>query len=734
MLKYDNLPRIAVDTEGTGLNVWRGARPFAVSMCTPEGETLYWEWEVDPKTRLPIIPAKDVKELNGILNTPDTVKTFWNSQYDILALSMIGVHVMWPFAEVSFMARSTCNIEFAYALKPLSKKYLDFSDEDQSDLREAVVKCRRICKKLGWNVATKKTHGGDKPWLADYWLPETLWRKHPDIAEENEIPRGLCEKYAVGDAERTIMLDAFYRHAMAQLDEEDERLRCQETYEREMELLPITMEMERVGVTVDGRRLKKLVRACELKMEKEREVLIEASGREDFNHNSPQQVVQLLFEPLPEGSTTPKGKPRKPQIKPEKCLRLPVLRRTKTGQPKTDAEALMPYVGNPVVYSHLAVKANEKALSTFFKKYEHLSEFDVVGNMWLHPRWGQSAAITSRYTCKEPNLQQVSNPKTSNSRSKEFVVDARQAFIPRKGRPFIYTLTMKALRKRILRDNRILRTNRFYNWYAPDYSQVEVVIFADIAGEPTMLQAIKNGADIHSATANKIWGGRDNERAIPAAREALKMANDPRANSDSDVEDFMESFDWDICEAEKAVGQKIWRKLAKTVTFTKIFGGGTGALMSWIDCSKSEAIVILDDYESSFPEMAAKVAEIVKEGRANGYVVNPYGRRLEIDKWKAYRAVNYLVQSAAADLMKDGMRKCNQFMREAELDARIAMTIHDELIFEIWVKHCFKSVLRKLCDLMADHGGRFSVPLEVDMERIVDRWSIKRKVELKKGK
>lgn len=715
-------PRVAIDTEGTGLNVWRGAKPFATSMCWNNGETAYWEWPVDPKTRQPVVPAADLKEISDITRDPSLVKCFWNAQFDVLALRTIGVETdLETIAEVSFMARSVNNLELAFALKPLADKYVDFDDGDQKDLKTAVIACRREAKKLGWDIATKETHGSEC-WKADYWLPSEMLRRQPKIAKKLGLVEGLCEKYAVGDAIRTIMLDAFYRVAMDDYDSEDDRLQCLGTYERELALLPISMDMEWHGVTVDGRRLKKLISACKKRVEKFKKRMQSHAGSETFNHNAHGQVAQLLFEPLPANATTPKGKPKKPAVDRDLCLRLPVMKRTKTGAPKTNAEALVPFMQNPIVRDLLALKANEKALSTFFGKYDDLAIEDDVGNLWLHPRWKQWDAITGRYTCAEPNMQQVSSPETTNSRSAEFVIGARQAFIPRKRRPMLGTVAGES------EDD--LSEELEYRWYAPDYSQVEVVLFADIAGEPTMLNAIKSGVDIHTATANNVWGGRDNPLAMTAASKVLRLANDPRHDSDGDVEDFMEEHDWDICAAESSVGQKLWRKLAKTVTFTKIFGGGANALMGWIGCGKTEALAILSDYDLAFPLMAQVMAEIIAEGLANGYVVNPYGRRLAVDKWYPYRAVNYLVQSSAADLMKDGMRKCHAYLKALGVDARIAMTIHDELIFEILRQHATKKLLKGLCKRMSDHGGRFSVKIGVDMERVEGRWSNKTKVNL----
>jgi len=699
--------RVAIDTETTGLNVWTGCRPFAVSMMYEDGEWLYWEWDVAPFTREPIIPAADLDEIREITTDPELVKCFFNLKFDFLMLRAINVAVTGVMAEVSFMARAVNNLEHVFALKPLAKKYVGIDDDDAEDLRDTVKRCRRAAKKLGWKIATKKEHG-DKPINADYWLPGTLVRREPKLAAELGVDLAVCETYAVRDVERTIVLDAYYRAAMEELDANDPRLlkdpafeldphfqplEVQATYEREMKLMPDTIGMEAHGVAVDGPRLQELVVECTQKRDEANARLRELSGLEAFNHNAPRQVAALLFEPQRNAAGD--------LVLPKKvCQHLKIFARTKTGMPKTDAEALMPYRQNKVVDALLTARANDKALSTFFEKYLDLAVVDVAGELILHPGFEQWGALTGRYTCRSPNLQQVSNPKTTNSRMAEFVVDVRQAFIPRPG----------------------------CVWYCPDYSQLEVIIFADIANEQTMLQAIKDGADIHTATTNKIWGGLNNPKAVAAALRSSELAGMP--STESQVIQNLDIVDCDIVEFEREIGTKLWRKLAKTVTFTKIFGGGPRALMSWIGCSHDEAVKILADYDEAFPDMTTLMQELMGMGRKHGFVVNRYGRKLNIDPWRAYTAVNYLVQSSAADLMKAGMRKCARYLRETGLDARILMTIHDELIFEFRRGHNFKSVLRTLCSLMADHEGRFSVPTQVDLDKVTTRWSEKIGVNL----
>jgi DNA polymerase-1 len=467
-----------------------------------------------------------------------------------------------------------------------------------------------------------------------------------------------------------MVLGAMYEHAMDDLG-------VRKTYRDEMALWPTTIEMERRGVAIDERRMAECRDECERVLEEASNRLREVSGVDQFNISSTKQLVKLLFGP-------------------DSVAKLPVLKRTKKGQPKTDAEALAPHKQHPIVQDILRVRANSQAIKLFFDKYSKLASKDNDGNVIMHPGFKQWGTLTGRYSCSEPNMQQVSDPDTTSSIAAEFVVDIRQVFVPRPG----------------------------CVWYCPDYSQIEVVIFADVSGEPALIDAILSGQDIHGVTAERVWGGEGNDRGFKMARMILET------DDDGLVREKLVECNYRITDLEKSVDKKIVRKRAKAVTFTKIFGGGPLALMRWISVARPEAVEILNAYDDAFPTMVARMHEIEMKGKKDGYVVNPFGRRLVVDPWNAYRAINHIVQSAAADLMKCGMRKCAAYLKDTGLDAMIILTIHDELIFEFRKGHNLKHVIREIKNRMSDHGGALRVPVKVDVERVTERWSDKTKVEL----
>lgn len=654
--------RIGIDTETTGLNIWTGDKPFCVSMFDEYGKDYYWEWEVNPFTREPIVKRKDRRQIKQICESSKWDKDFFNLKFDMNMLWKIGIELKPPYNEVSYMAKCVNSLEFKYALKPLAKKYIGLEDDDEKYLKGMVIKARACGKKLKWN-----RHADLK---ADYWMIHNLYLLNREMYEAKGLDRKANKEYAIRDAERTIYLGEYYRAGM-----EDHGTR--HIYDFEMKLFPTTLEMERYGVRIDPKRMRKLSKECRSIKDKAYKSLQKQSGRDDFNPNSPDQIIKLLFH----------GEP----------LNLPVLKRNKPtkkypkGSPKTDAEALIKHKKNPIVENIFRFRANDKALNTFFDKYKHLAVRDDTG-LILHPGYRQWGTLTGRYSCTEPNLQQVGSPDTTSSRMAEYMVNVREIFIPRKQ----------------------------CVWFAPDYSQVEVIIFAAITGEESLLTAIRNGEDIHTATTEKVYGGKNNERALIAAMKTLGTENENKAH------DALVKYNYRITDLEDAYGKKLHRKLAKGTTFTKIFGGGPKALMAWVGVDYDEACSILDAYDSAFPDMQRKMDDIIYKAKCDGYIYNAFGKRLSIDPWYTYRAVNYVVQSSAADLNKRGMYKCNKYLKEIGF-GKLIMTIHDENIFEFRKGEVFKSVLKKICELMSDHGGVFSVDTPVDMDVIRARWSKKEK-------
>jgi len=676
---------IAVDSETTGLNPWQGDLPFAWSFANEHEETAYIEFDVDPMTRRPIMDAATRDRLRAFLKNKEIVKSFFNAKFDLRMAQMAGLLTERrvkraaenrEIEEVSFMARSCFSLEPTYKLNPLAKKYLKIDTDDETELHDLTVKARRIAKKLGWQRGPAVQ--------SDYWMPRMIAKYHPDMwstAEEANRAYNVCKRYAVRDAMRTIKLRGFFNYGM-------NRCGVVPVYEREMDLWPITYEMESKGIVLDEGALQNLTQQCRQEVNRAKKIIDDCAG-EGFNPNSPPQLSRLLF------GWDMKTKRFMSNVK-DPCLGLKPKSWTDKGNPKCDADTLVVHKSDPVVDAVLRYKANRKALSDFFEKFSRLS-VDEGGESVIHCDMHQWGTMTRRYSMSDPPLQCISNPETSNSRGAEYMVNARAAFRPRRG----------------------------CVWYLPDYSQIEVIIFADTVGEETMLATIRDGKEkVHTAVANQVWGGKDNPVAVRAAKEVIGV------DSDREARDRLSECGWRITDLEEMHGKKVWYKRAKGITFNKIFGGGVPGAMSFTGLSENEAKKTIRDFDKAMPNLTRRMNELINRASRDGYIYNVWGQRLKVDRNRDYAIINWVVQSTAAGLIKEGMIKCYHYLRELDLDAWLLLQAHDELVFEFRKEHSYKKVLKGLIDRMSDNGGVFSVPTPVEIEKASTRWSDKQGVSL----
>ena len=672
---------IAFDTETTGLRYWHGEAPYGFGFCNEDGETVYIDFPVDPWTRIPIPQETQLHQIKLLLEDPTITKVMHNAKFDTRMMETnYGIKVAGVIEETMFMAHVCNTLEPSYKLKQLSEKYLDYSKSDQDMLKKATVKARRQAKKLGWPKADS-VH-------ADYWMVKAL----------NPQSR-LCEIYCGGDVERTMLLRFFYQDLMDELDVRD-------AYEHEMELWHINYRMETRGVRITSSIVEEEIESATKERDTWHDFVADAAWP-GFQIDSDPDARKLFYEKLG----------------------LPVLVFTdKEKLPSVAAGALMQHVDNPVVSALFKYRAAAKALSNFFIKYKYGKCPDPLspGNYALHPDFNQVGPCTGRYSCRQPNLQNVANALTTRSSEP---IQARRPFGPRKG----------------------------YWWYHIDYANLEVRIFADVAQELFMLDAFLNERDLHTECANKAWGGEGNDYGTGAALHALELdgtgSHDnlllldvwkelginptKKRLSHSDqmkiARLWMETHGYNIVKAEGSLKKKTSRAKAKMVLFLKVFGGGPPALADLMRCTISEATTFLHTYDEAFPRINEYSKELIWEAKQNGFIRNTYNRRLSVDHNFLYRCVNYKVQGSAADLMKRSMMKCDKFLLSTGLDAHIVMTIHDEIVFEIKKEHAYLWLLTKLCRIMAEHDGHFGIATPVEIDRVDVRWNEKKPVNGLKG-
>lgn len=666
-----NATRIAVDTETTGLSTWHGDRPYAFSFCDDQGRTEFRRLPVDPKTRqVKVINAPQMavyEELREVFSR-DTIKQyiFFNAKFDVRMCDAFGVldpqklRIRAHVDDAMFLAHCCNSLEPSFGLKPLAQRYCQVAVDDEDDLRRDTMAARRAAKLRGEPVADG--------------VPADYWRASP----------ALLEKYARRDAERTMLL-------WLVLADRAKDLNVVDAYDRERRLFWITYDMETRGVRIDLDVVRTEIAKHETGLAGSQKEL--ASAAPGVNARSAAQLRKLFYE---DGGVE-------------------VHHRTPKGAPSVDTKAIQ-HLEHPAAQALAKYRSHEKALSSFFYRYRDLAVRDPLGDLGarcLHPDFQQVGPVTGRYSCRNPNLQNVANALTTRSSEP---IQARMPFGPRPG----------------------------CVWYHFDYDQLEVRIFAAVSGEQFMMDALNSGRDLHTECANKAWGGRGNPLAVEAARHALELdgsgggasitVDQARKACDFDAVRWLDGFDWDIVAAEKSLDKKTTRAKAKMLLFLKVFGGGPAAAADLMDVPVSAAIQFLREYDAAFPRIGQFLQEMSTLARKQGFIRNLWDRRLAVDPDAAYRSVNYMVQGSAADLLKDRMIAVDALLRKfrerKRMGAWMVLTIHDELVLEVERRAATRPFLRWVQRTMQDHGGRIAVPTPVTVSKTRVRWNEPQKISL----
>ena len=389
-------------------------------------------------------------------------------------------------------------------------------------------------------------------------------------------------------------------------------------------LAKVLAQMERDGVKVDLGQIRHFADGLRKELT-EREIRIREMVQEPgLNISSPKQVGDILFEKL---KLDPKAK-----------------KSGKAGQYSTDETTLLAIADrHPVVEEILEFRAVKKLLSTYIEPFpSYISPKDGR----VHTTFNQALTATGRLSSSNPNLQNI---PVRTERGKEI----RKAFIP--GTP----------------DGVIV---------SADYSQIELRIMAHLSQDAHLIQAFRDGADVHAATAAKIFG-------IPVQEVTREQ-----------------------------------RGMAKTANFGIMYGISSFGLAQRLHLSRSAAKELIDGDFASFPAIRSFIDNSIAFARENGYVETLFGRRRYLPDITARNAtvralaernaVNAPIQGTSADIIKLAMIGVAQRLREAGLQSRMVLQIHDELLFDAIPSEVDR--LREIVVDVMEHVMTLSVPLTVE--------------------
>ena len=413
--------------------------------------------------------------------------------------------------------------------------------------------------------------------------------------------------------------------AMAQLFEQRmEKDGLLELFRRlEMPLLPVLAGMEQSGVAIDAAAFRAFLDDVQGRLDQLTAHVYELAGTQ-FNIRSAQQLGDVLFN----------------------GLGLPAPRKTKGGQASTSQQTLEKLAGqHPVVDSILQYRKLEKMRSTYLDPLPRL--VDPQGR--IHTTFNQKATATGRLSSSNPNLQNIPVRGPLGKRM-------RSCFIAGPGRLLV----------------------------SADYSQVELRVLAHVSQDPALLEAFRNGEDIHARTAALVY---------------------------------------DLPPDQVSPAQ---RRNAKTINFGLIYGMGAQKLAQELKISTTQAKDFIARYFERLQGLKEFYEGVEASARKHGFVTTLGGRRRLLPDINSAsgqaaalarrQAINTVIQGSAADIIKLAMLAVARDERLRELDARLLLQVHDELLLEVPADAAEEAgaLVARLMQDVCPAGKELSVPLLVD--------------------
>lgn len=393
-------------------------------------------------------------------------------------------------------------------------------------------------------------------------------------------------------------------------------------FEIEVPLVRPLVDMEYEGIRVDSGSLARFSAQLAKEMDlNEREICRMAGST--FNLNSPRQLGQVLFDVL-------------------KICEAP--KKTRTGQYVTDEQTLAALAPDHEIVRRLLEHRTAAKLKSTYADALPLAIWPETGR--VHTTYNQVMTSTGRLNSQNPNLQNI---PIRTERGQEI----RRAFVPR---------------------------GAGYRLLSADYSQIELRIIAALSKEEGLLESFRTGADVHTATAARVYG------VLPG-----------------------------LVTSEM-------RRKAKMVNYGIAYGISAFGLAQRLSIARKEAAEIIDQYFAQFPGIARFMEDTIAFARSRGYVETVTGRRRYIRDINSSNntvrsaaernAINAPIQGTAADMIKLAMVRIHSEIKRRRLQSRMLLQVHDELVFD-----AFRTEEQELRDLVVDamrNAIQLGVPIEVE--------------------
>ncbi|GAB2621046.1 DNA polymerase I [Belliella aquatica] len=461
-------------------------------------------------------------------------------------------------------------------------------------------------------------------WLAQQYLnykpvsiESLIGKKGKNQGNMRDVDEDEVSKYAAEDADITLKLKQTFDPMIK--ENGLEKL----LHEVENPLINVLAAMEFEGVRIDTESLAELSEVLEEESKAIEKRVYELAG-EVFNLASPKQLGEILFLKL---NLDPKAK------------------KTKTGQFATGEEVLSKMAGeHEIAAAILEYRQMVKLKSTYVDALPTMIN-PKTGR--IHTTYNQFVAATGRLSSNNPNLQNI---PIRTARGREI----RKAFVPR---------------------------DENYVILAADYSQIELRIMAAFSKDESMIEAFRNGRDIHATTAAKIF-------QVPLDEVTTDM-----------------------------------RRKAKTANFGIIYGISVFGLSQRLNIPRSEAKEIIDSYFKEFSAVKEYMDSCIEKAKKNEYVETILGRRRYLRDinsrnqtmrgFAERNAINAPIQGSAADMIKVAMIQVHDWMIRENLKSKMILQVHDELVFDAH-KDEVELLKSEIPKIMAN-AVKIIVPLEVEV-------------------
>jgi len=422
-----------------------------------------------------------------------------------------------------------------------------------------------------------------------------------------------------GPGERADYLQRLAPVLRAQIDEQE----LAGVYEKiDLPLAPVLADMEGIGIRVDPKELDKMSMSMEKGVRRLEKEIWKLAGNE-FNINSPTQLAEILFDKLNLQPPTRRGK----------------------GKVRSTAADILEEMAAQHALPAKIIEYREisKLKSTYVDALPKLIHPETGR---LHTSFSQTTAATGRLSSSDPNLQNIPI-RTELGR------EIRAAFVAEKGKILL----------------------------SADYSQIELRVMAHFSQDPVLIDAFRNGEDIHARTAQEVFG------VGPMAQNAEH------------------------------------RRAAKAINFGIIYGLSAFGLAQQLGIGQKEAAQFINAYFARYSGVKKYLDNVLVETRKTGVAKTLFGRirpipeinspQAQLRSFAERTALNSPLQGTAADLIKLAMISIDRRLAAEKFEAKMILQVHDELLFEAQPKE--KSKLEKLVREEMEGVHKLAVPLVVEI-------------------